>query len=43
MTDNDFACGVGLNDDDDEMNQLYNAARADDHDFFGALNYDGER
>ncbi len=26
MTNNNFARGLGLNDDDDEMNQLYNAA-----------------
>ena len=42
MTNNNFARGLGLNDDDDKMNQLYNAAQAEDHDFFGALNYDGK-
>jgi hypothetical protein len=42
MTDDGFARGLGL-DDDDEMNQLFNAeARAGDHDFFDGLNYDGE-
>jgi hypothetical protein len=29
MTDDDFAHGLGLNDDDDKMNQLYDAAQID--------------
>ena len=45
MTDDDFAHGLGLNDDDDKMNQLYNAAQMEDPDFFGGgLNsYDGKK
>ena len=44
LTDDDFARGLSLNDDDDKMNQLYDAAQMEDPDFFGCgLNgYDGE-
>ncbi len=44
MTDDDFARGLSLNDDDDKMSQLYDAAQMEDPDFFGGgLNgYDGK-
>lgn len=40
MSHDDFAGGLGFNDDDVELNNIINAAGADDTDYFGALDYD---